>query len=147
VVVAINGRPVKGSLDLRNQLGRVPVWETFEITVQREGRERTVRAMLEPVKPRAGRGEALPELAGASIVDIDGGRGNGGRTDGVGVASVEYGSAAWHHGLRPGDLIVGVNRRKVGSVKELVAALKASGKSATLNVVRGDFLLSLAIRR
>lgn len=147
VVVAINGRPVRGSLDLRNQLGLVPVGETVEITVRRDGRERTVKAILEPVKPRAGRGEALPELAGASVVDIESGRSNGARSDGVGVVSVEYGSPAWNHGLRPGDVIVGVNRRKVGSVKELVAALKASGKSATLNVVRGDFLLSLAIRR
>jgi serine protease Do/serine protease DegQ len=147
VVVAINGRPVRGSLDLRNQLGLVPVGETVQITVQREGRERTVRAALEPVKPRTGRGAALPELAGASLVNVESGRRNGGHPDGVGVASVEYGSPAWNHGLRPGDLIVGVNRRKVGSVNELEAALKGSGKSATLNVVRGDFLLSLAIRR
>ena len=146
VVVAINGRPVKGSLDLRNQLGLVPVGETVEITVQRDSRERTVRAIIEPVKPRAGRGEGLPELAGAAVVDIDSGR-NGARTDGVGVVTVEYGSAAWNHGLRPGDVIVGVNRRKVTSVKELVSALKANDKSAALNVVRGDFLLTLAIRR
>lgn len=147
VVVALNGRPVRSSLDLRNQLGLVPVGETVEITVQREGRERTVRATIEPVKPRAGRGETLAELAGASVVDIERGRGNGARSDGVGVAAVEYGSPAWNHGLRPGDLIVGVNRRQVGSVQELLAALRAGGKSATLNVVRGDFLLSLVIRR
>lgn len=61
--------------------------------------------------------------------------------------TVEYGSAAWNHGLRPGDVIVGVNRRKVGSVRDLVAALTASDKSAVLNVVRGDFLLTFAIRR
>jgi serine protease Do/serine protease DegQ len=147
VVVAVNGRPVKGSLDLRNQLGLVPVGEAAELTVQREGRERTVRAVLEPVKPRGGRGESVPELAGAAVVDIDSGGRNGPRTGGVGVVTVEYGSAAWNHGLRPGDVIVGVNRRKVGTVKEFVSALKASDRSATLSVVRGDFLLTLALRR
>jgi serine protease Do/serine protease DegQ len=147
VVVAINGRRIKGSLDLRNQLGLVPVGDTVEITVQRDGRERTVKAILEPVKPRAGRGEPLPELTGASVVDIESGRQNGAGTGGVGVVSVQYGSAAWNHGLRPGDMIVGVNRSKLRSVRELVSALKASGSSVTLNVVRGDFLLSLAIRR
>jgi serine protease Do/serine protease DegQ len=145
VVVAINGRPVKGSLDLRNQLGLVPLGESADITVQREGRERTVRAMLEPVKPRAARGDAIPELAGAAVVDT--GRRSGARTDGVGVVTVEYGSAAWNQGLRPGDVIVGVNRRQVGSVRELMSALQASDRSAALNVVRGEVLLTLAIRR
>ncbi len=136
---------VKGSLDLRNRLGLVPVGEMVEITVQREGRERALRAAIEPVKPRAGRGEALPELAGMSVVDIDGGR--SGQSDGVGVASVEPGSTASNLGLRAGDRIVGVNRRRVGSVQELVSALKAAGRLLTLNVVRGDFLVSLTIRR
>jgi Do/DeqQ family serine protease len=145
VVVAINGRPVKGSLDLRNQLGLVPLGESADITVQREGRERTVRAMLEPVKPRAARGDVIPELAGAAVVDT--GRRSGARTDGVGVVTVEYGSAAWNQGLRPGDVIVGVNRRQVGSVRELMSALQASDRSAALNVVRGEVLLTLAIRR
>jgi serine protease Do/serine protease DegQ len=147
VVVGINGRSVKGSLDLRNQLGLVPVGETVEITVQREGRERSVKAVIEPVKARAGRGEAVPELAGVSVVDIDGSRGGPTPGEGVGVASVERGSPGWNLGLRPGDLIIGVNRKRIGSVQELTTALRSAGKSFTLNVVRGDFLLSLTIRR
>ncbi|MFO1205611.1 MAG: DegQ family serine endoprotease [Burkholderiales bacterium] len=147
VVVAINGRPVKGSLDLRNQLGLVPVGEKVEITLQREGGERVVRAVIEPVKARSGRGEAVPELAGMSVVDAESELGNSGAGDGAGVTAVERGSTAWNLGLRPGDRIVGVNRRRVGSVQELVAALKAAGRPVTLNVVRGDFLVSLMIKR
>jgi Do/DeqQ family serine protease len=147
VVVAMNGRPVRGSLDLRNQLGLVPVGEEIELRVQREGRERGLKVVLEAVHPRAGRGEALPELAGASVTNVEGDSRTGSQPVGVGVVSVEQGSTAWNHGLRPGDIIVGVNRRKVASVSELATALRSSDKSIQLNVVRGDFLLTLITRR
>lgn len=147
VVLAVNGRPIRGSVDLRNQLGLVAIGETVDLTVQREGRERLVRVSLEPVKPRAGRGETVPELAGASVVDLGRGRDNGSRSDGVGVVTVEEGSPAWNHGLRPGDVVVGVNRVKVASVRDLVALLKGNQRSVQLNVVRGDFLLTFVIRR
>jgi hypothetical protein len=44
-----------------------------------------------------------------------------------------------------GDFIVGVNRRRVGSVLELAQAL-GTGERAALNVVRGDYLLTIVIR-
>lgn len=145
VIVTINGRAVRSSLDLRNQLGLVPVGEEVELKVQREGRERIVKATLEPVKPRAVRGEAVPDLAGATVADVE--RSASGQGGGVAVVSVEQGSPAWAHGLRPGDVIVGVNRRKVRSARELVAQLKSAQSSLVLNVVRGDALLALVLRR
>jgi hypothetical protein len=42
-------------------------------------------------------------------------------------------------------LIVGVNRRRVRSVAALDSALRARGSHA-LNVVRGDFLLTIVVR-
>lgn len=58
---------------------------------------------------------------------------------------MQPGSAAFQLGLRTGDVIVGVNRRRTGSMEELGAALRAGGRLA-LNVVRGDFLLTIPIR-
>jgi len=145
VVVAINGHTVHSSVDLRNQLGLIPVREEFELKVQREGRERPVKVIMDAAPPRAGGGHAVGELAGASVVG--GGRRNGFTAEGVGIAAVEQGSVAWNHGLRAGDVIVGVNRRKVNSVTELEAALNTKSKPTQLNVVRGDFLLTLVVRR
>ncbi len=51
---------------------------------------------------------------------------------------------AFKHGLRPGDLIIGVNQRRVSSLQELGKALRAA-RGAVLNVVRGDTLLSIPV--
>jgi Do/DeqQ family serine protease len=147
VVVAINGRPVRGALDLRNQLGLVPVGEDVELRIQREGSERTVKVVLEPVQPRRGSGQLVAELSGAAFTNVERDRNAGAQPVGAGVVSVEQGSAAWNHGLRPGDIVVGVNRRKVTSVGELATALRSTDKTLQLNVVRGDFLITLTARR
>jgi serine protease Do/serine protease DegQ len=58
VVVAANGRPVRGSADLRVKIGLVPIGETVEFRVLREGRTLTLRAQvaqtqgLSTVRPR-----------------------------------------------------------------------------------------------
>jgi serine protease Do/serine protease DegQ len=61
------------------------------------------------------------------------------------VNGVEAGSPAFEHGIRAGDLIIGVNQRRVSTVPELGKALRGSGRLA-LNVVRGDFLLTIQLR-
>jgi S1-C subfamily serine protease len=61
------------------------------------------------------------------------------------VSAVEPGSEAFQHGLREGDVIFGVNQRRVTTVPTLARALRASGPLA-LNVVRGDTVLAIPIR-
>jgi S1-C subfamily serine protease len=63
----------------------------------------------------------------------------------VQVASVSAGSPAYQHGLRSGDLILGVNGRRITSIAHLASTLRAS-RGASLNIVRGDSLLSLPVR-
>jgi serine protease Do/serine protease DegQ len=95
--------------------------------------------------PRAGLAsgrESVPELAGARIGNVQ----RGGKSEAVVVVEVDRGSPAWNHGLRPGDLILGVNRRRVTSVGEFVSQLRASPRPVALNVLRGDFELTLVLR-
>ena len=61
------------------------------------------------------------------------------------VTAVEGDSPAFAAGLRPGDVVIGVNRRRIATVAELGKALAAEGRLA-LNVVRGDFLLTIVLR-
>jgi serine protease Do/serine protease DegQ len=86
--------------------------------------------------------ESMAELAGARLGTLE----RNGRAEAVVVVEVDRGSRAWTYGLRPGDVVVGVNRRKVRSVGELAQALRAVERPLVLNVVRGDFALSLVIR-
>jgi len=145
IVTALNGHPVRGAADLRARLGIVPVGETVDLRVQRGNETRLVKARIGEIeKGQVAGARMLPELPGAALADAER-RGLGGRSRAVLVTSVEPGSAAFGHGLRGGDLIIGVNQRRVMSVAELAKALRAEGRVA-LNVLRGDTLLVIQIR-
>jgi S1-C subfamily serine protease len=145
VVVALNGHPVRGSAELRARLGVVPAGETVELKVQRGKEAHVVKARIAEIeKSRGAAAQSVPELNGASLVEVER-PGLQGKNRAVGVAAVEAGSPAFGHGLRAGDIIVGVNQRRVTNVQELGKALRQQGRLA-LNVVRGDFLLTIQLR-
>ena len=145
VVVEVAGRAVRGSADLRNRLGLAAVGETLEFRVFRGSEERRVRVKIAEV-PSTGTagGENIPALAGASVANAE--RTSGGaKVPVVLVTKVEPGSAAFRFGLRNGDVIIGANNRRVGTVVELVASLRGSGRMS-LNLLRGDFQLTITVR-
>jgi len=145
VVVALDGRPMHSAVQMRARLAVTPVGQTIELRVLRGAGEKTLRVRIAEVEARhAGRGEALAELAGATLADAKSGEDTGGEKA-VLVTAVRADTRAFQYGLRPGDVIVGVNRRRVRSVAELGKALRTKGRHA-LNVVRGDFLLAIVVR-
>ena len=142
VIVAVNGRRVRSSSDLRNQIGLIPVGEEVEFKALREGAERSFRVRVESVRPvEAAGSESIPELAGATVGNVE----RDGKPEAVAVLGVTRGSPAWSRGLREGDLIVAVNRKKVRTTRELVAALGERGEMV-LSVVRGDNLFAIVLR-
>jgi serine protease Do/serine protease DegQ len=143
VVVALNGRPVRGAAELRARLSIVPVGDTVDLQVQRGDEKRTLKAQVGAIESRASGGEAVQELAGAVFQEVSK-SGLPGRDRAVLVTAVKSESPAYRHGLRAGDLIVGVNARRVSSVKELAAALKIRG-GVQINVLRGDNMLTLPV--
>ena len=144
VVTEINGHPVRGAAELRARLGVVPVGETVNLKVQRGKEAQMVKAQIAAVEGQQAGGKAIPELAGAALTPVQR-RGLPGRDQAVLVTGVEAGSPAFSHGIRPGDLIIGVNQRRVTTPEELGKQLRTQGRLA-LNVVRGDFLLTIPLR-
>ena len=141
LVTALNGRPVRGAAELRARLGVMPVGETVELRVRRGKDTQTVKARIgELERGQPAGGQAIAELAGAAFVDVQ-----RGRLRAVLVNAVEAGSPAFQHGLRAGDLILGVNQRRVSSVQELAKLVRAPGRVA-LNVVRGETQLAIPVR-
>jgi len=143
IITSINGRAMRTSSEVRNELGLTPVGERVEIRVLREGRPLTLTARIGEVGGPGSGGVALPQLAGARLADVE----RGGRPQGVGVVSVERDSEAWRLGLRRGDVIIAVNQRRVASVAELREALKDAERTLALTIVRGDAVLNLIARR
>lgn len=149
VITALNGKPVRSSADVRNRVGLVPIGEEVELKIMRDGTAKTVRAKVEkPFELSDIPGESIPQLAGAALSNVTRAMPIYGRIEGVVVVGMQQGSLAWRYGLRPGDVIIGVNRRKVQNLKELTPALKQaqSQGSTALTVLRGDFRLVIVIR-
>ena len=67
------------------------------------------------------------------------------QTEGTLVVEDVTGPAA-AAGVRPGDIILGVNGTRVKSVTELQAAAKKSGKTVALLIERGDRQIFVPIR-
>ena len=143
VVTGLNGRPVRGAAELRARLGVVPVGESVDLRVQRGGETRTLKAQIGAIETRASGGEAVQELAGAALQEVAK-SGLAGRNRAVLVTGVKAESPAYRHGIRAGDLIVGVNGRRVTSLPELTKALKTRA-GVQLNVLRGDNMLTIPV--
>jgi Do/DeqQ family serine protease len=147
VVAAFNGRAVRNSADLRNKIGMVPIGESIELGLLRDGRPLTAKAQIaKPLEVPSISEETMPQLAGASVANIKPGSRLHGKVEGVLVPKVETNSPAWLHGIRPGDIIIGVNRRKVRSVQEFLAALQTGENGIMLSLLRGDSRLTIVIR-
>ena len=148
VIVAVNGTMVSGSRELRNSIGLVRVGDEIEVDVQREQRRLRLDVRVGGTETGTGAGavDAPPALQGATLRDLEQGDAAYGRIEGVLAADVEPGSPAARNGIRPGDVIVAVNRRRVRDSEELASALEQAGRVLALNIVRGNGQLFIVIR-
>ncbi len=147
VVVAINGEAVKNSAQMRNRIGLLRVGSTVTLEIIRDGRRKTVKAVIEePRRERADAGRISERLAGAVLGPITPDHPLAGEVEGLEVLDVERGSVAWRAGLRRGDVIVSVNRHPVRSLADLRRAVKAGRDGLLLNIRRGAGALFIVIR-
>jgi Do/DeqQ family serine protease len=139
VVIEFNGRALRSSSDLRNRVGLVPIGSSVTLTILRDGKGQTITAHIGEARAASLHGrETISALEGATFQD--------GRGGGVLVAEVGNGSPAWQNGLRPGDEILSINRRRVRTAAELKAALVSIGPVIALDIRRGDGRLLLVIQ-
>lgn len=69
------------------------------------------------------------------------------RSSGTAVALVQAKSPAAKAGLQAGDVVVAVNGAPVASASELGRALDGAGKTASMDIARGDQRLTLTVGR
>jgi Do/DeqQ family serine protease len=148
IVTAVNGQPVANGAALRNAIGLVRAGSEVRLSAVRDGKPITLTARLSPPGGQGTAGGRLDEqLAGAELAEIGASHPLAGKVEGVAVAKVERGSPAWRAGLRPGDIVLSINRQPVRSLAEASAALKRSGADGLLlNIQRGNSALFLVIR-
>ena len=162
VIVELDGAPIGSTRALRNRIAATRPGTEVRLTLVRDGARRTVTVTLDelPSEPQlaagagGGPGAAADQgaLAGVTVGPLDAAsraRFRIGREvkRGVVVTAVEPGSPALHAGLRPGDVILELDRAAVDSVARF-RSLYGTGKDAVLLLIqRGDATLFIAIKR
>ncbi|MGN2244953.1 Do family serine endopeptidase [Frateuria sp. GZRR33] len=119
VLQAIDGKPLHDSDELRNAEGLLPLGSQVTLKLTRNGEARQVQATLTPEKLASVDGATLDQrLAGVRFSELSmAQRGQG--VAGVAVTAVQAGSRADRVGLAEGDIVIGVNNRRVTSLREL----------------------------
>jgi Do/DeqQ family serine protease len=99
VVTRVNGRSVRNSAGF-NKIGMMPIGETIELRLIRNGKPLTIKVKIaKPLDIAGAEAETVPELAGAAIANFNVGSSPRGRIEGVLVTKVDANSpavAAWH---------------------------------------------------
>jgi serine protease Do/serine protease DegQ len=142
VVTSINGAPVKSASAMRNVVGLLRVGDEMSMTVIREGKKKTVTAVIRDAKDLSVSGTRINQgLAGATIEEKE----KGAKTY-LTVTEVQQGSAAWNAHLREGDIILSVNRRPVQTLAELQKIVGDKDTQILLNIQRGRTALFVLIQ-
>jgi serine protease Do len=138
VITTFNGKPLKDQSSLPTLVADTPVGDTVPVEVVRHGKTQTLEVTVKKLEedevavdtsaPSKGQwGLALRELTPQQRSQRD-----LGNDEGVLVADVEPDSPAAEAGIKPGDILVEVNRTPVASVTDARAAVNATAKGKPL---------------
>ncbi|MEN6447509.1 MAG: DegQ family serine endoprotease [Syntrophaceae bacterium] len=152
VIVRLNGEPVDTIAPFRNRIALTSPGTTVNLTVIRDGKEKSVPVTIEKMpaaeQAEVSKPDSLDKL-GLTVVtltrELANQYGYQGET-GVLVTNIEAGSSAARAGIRPGVVIQEVNRKPVGTVQEFKQAV--AGKGTVLLLIKdkkGSQYVSLKI--
>ena len=145
IIVKIGDRQINKLVDYHSQMAVVVVGDELRIKYLRNSKKRNSIVKIEEERNRLP-GERLDaRLAGCILQNF---RSDDDRSNAVGtlVMEVERGSIAWNQGLRAGDIIVEVNRRSVGDLREFKQNLKLNSREILLRVYRSGRYGSVWLR-
>lgn len=150
VVQEFNGKKIKGAIDFSNAVASAPIGQKAKLKVLRENKSKELEVLIterpsdekpkifssgskEGTKSPMGLGMYLKNIDSKTVKDW------GIPEDLTGlpiVIGIDAGSPAARSGLKPGDVIFDVNKKRVRSTKEAIGALKKG--TNTLRIQRED---------
>ena len=145
VIVAVDSKSVASSRELSSTIAGMPVGKEIDITVLRNGKQKTVQVLIakrddsDQVARRQPQSNEEFGLQAAELTPELARRfGYAENETGVLILSVKPGSKADSAGIQQGDLVKEINRKSVKTVSDLTSELKKekSGKSLQLLVKR-----------
>ncbi len=146
VIVAINGQPVQDAAHLRIKVAETPPGTKVRLTIIRNGKKRDVEVTLGALKQGGLASQGQPSVgAGSDLLDgvvVDDLTVQNRReyripatVQGALVVEVSPDCLAYKAGLRPGDVILEINHKRVRNAQEAVdAAQQIQGNMVLLRV-------------
>ena len=127
VILAVDGREIRRQQVLRNIEGLLPVDQTIQVAIWRDGQSRELAVTIsENLDARISGHRLDARLNGLVLVRVP----NNQRIPGVVVEEVRRNTPTWSAGLRPGDLVVAVNDRVVRDLKDFRERFPMDGDDA-----------------
>lgn len=131
IILAVDGVPTKNSSQLRSLVGVKRIGEEVKVDLFRDSERITLDVKVGDPRSIAATGEVGHALLAGVKFENQADR------EGVVVTSLDRNSAAAFAGLRPGDLIVSVNRLRVRDLDDMQQALRREADEVLLRINRG----------
>lgn len=134
VITAVGGNPVKNAQDFHNLEGQFPVDDKVRLDFIRDGKTQNARLKVVELDKLAA-GELDHRLEGATFEDIPI-KQRSSQVRGVILVELQSDSRLARRGMRPGDIVVGANRNRVGNLEEFREVVSGINGTLYLEVLR-----------
>lgn len=140
IILQVDGTNTQSTGQLRSRIGIKSIGDKVKLTVLRDGDKKTIKVKVGEPQSVASTTKTLhPLLEGVTFENNPDG-------DGVIVGDLSQNSAAAYGGLRPGDIIVGANKRSVKNIRSFTKLLRSNKSSLLLQINRNGSAFYIVIR-
>ena len=142
LIIKVDAKVTKSTGQLRSRIAIKNIGDTVKVTVLRNNKSKTMKVKIgEPQSFSSieADGDLHPLLEGVLFENNEDGTG-------VKVIELQRNSSAAYYGLRPDDVIIGANQRRVDDLRSFKQALKLKKDSVLLQVNRNGGSLFMVIR-
>ncbi|ART82866.1 serine endoprotease DegQ [Oceanisphaera profunda] len=143
IIISLDNKPVRSFSELRAKVATMGADKTVNLGIYRDGKKQEIEVTLARAEDENVAANTLNEsLEGATLAKAETKDG----VKGVKVTEVAPRSPAAMSGLEKGDVIIGVNRKRIKNIAQLRKIIEAKPDVIALNIQRGNSSLYLVLR-
>lgn len=148
LITAINGKPIINAGQARNAIGALRANSKIAIDILRNNRKYTYHVKnIAPKQQVEENQNHNPFFFGATLRNFAAQVPAFGYVKGVQVVNIKENSPGWHSGLRPGDVVISIDKQPVTNLDELNTVTDPKSSSILLNLLRGNGALYLVVKK
>lgn len=136
VIVSVSDFTVRNAQDFHNIEGQLPIGDSVDVKLLRDENERLVSLAVQALRKLEG--ESIDRRLGGALFEDLPAKTRSENVRGVLLSELDRDSRLARQGLRPGDIITGVNRVRVSNLAEFQDAIQRAGSQVVLQLQRNQ---------